>query len=72
MLFSAKEMILKRKSVRTFDGKGLSDDDLAFLEKTIRNLSVPFSVQPQFRILNAKEYGLSSPVVVGEEWYLLG
>ncbi len=72
MLFSAKEMILKRKSVRTFDGKGLSDDDLAFLEETIRNLSVPFSVQPQFRILNAKEYGLSSPVVVGEEWYLLG
>ena len=33
MSFSAKEMIPKRKSVRSFDGRPLSDGDKAALEQ---------------------------------------
>lgn len=70
MLFSAKEMIQKRKSVRSFDGRVLSDNDKAALEQYIQNVSNPFDVPVEFHLLDAKEYDLSSPVVVGADQYI--
>ena len=70
MTFSAKEMIKQRKSVRTFDGKALSDEDRNNLENYINSLSNPFDVPIYFRLLDAKEHQLSSPVIVGEHTYL--
>lgn len=70
MTFSAKDMILKRKSVRTFDGKPLSDADRKKLEDYINTLTNPFDVPVDFRLLDAKEHKLSSPVIVGENTYL--
>lgn len=70
MNFSAKEMIRKRKSVRTFDGRPLSDADRKNLEDYIHTLTNPFDVPVEFRLLDAKEHDLSSAVIVGENTYL--
>ncbi|MBR1709460.1 MAG: nitroreductase family protein [Clostridia bacterium] len=70
MSFSAKEMIRKRKSVRSFDGRALRSEDRAALEQFIRAEENPFGVPVDFRLLEAKEYGLSSPVIVGADLYL--
>ena len=70
MSFSAKEMILQRKSVRTFDGKTLSEEDRKNLEGYIQSPANPFGVPVGFRLLDAKEHQLSSPVIVGEHTYL--
>ena len=48
MLFSAKKMIQKRKSVRSFDGRSLGYNDRAALEQYIRNVSNPFDVPVEF------------------------
>lgn len=70
MEFSAKEMIRKRKSVRTFTGEALRREDRAGLEGFIRSQTNPFNVPVEFRLLEAKEYRLSSPVIVGDDLYL--
>ncbi len=70
MIFSAKDMIRQRKSVRTFDGRPLSDADRNKLEDYINTLTNPFAVPVEFRLLDAKEHNLSSPVIVGENTYL--
>lgn len=70
MPYSAKEMIKKRKSVRTFDGRPLSRAHVQALEQHIRTAENPFGVPVTFRLLDTKAHGLSSPVIVGEEMYL--
>ena len=70
MAFSAKEMIKKRKSCRSFDGAPLRVMDRAALEKYIEDVSNPFDVPVEFRLLDAKEYGLMSPVVAGADVYM--
>ena len=70
MLFPAKEIIRNRKSVRSFDGRPLSDKDRTALEQYIQNVPNPFDVPVEFRMLDAKEHGLSSPVVVGADQYI--
>lgn len=63
-------LIRQRKSVRTFDGKPLSAEDRSALEAYVASLTNPFSVPISFRLLDAKAYGLSSPVIVGADTYL--
>ena len=70
MSFSAKEMIRKRKSVRSYDGRGLGPEDKAALEQYIQTVTNPFDVPVEFRLLPAKEHKLSSPVIVGEKYYI--
>ena len=70
MSFSVKEMIKKRKSVRSFDGRALRSEDRASLDQFIQSQANPFDVSVDFRLLDAKEYGLSSPVIVGADLYL--
>ena len=70
MAFSAKEMIKKRKSCRSFDGAALKVMDRAALERFIGDVGNPFDVPVEFRLLDAKEYDLSSPVVVGADVYM--
>ena len=64
------ELIRKRRSVRTFDGKPLSMGDRSALETYTMSMTNPFSIPIAFRLLDAKEYGLSSPVIVGADTYL--
>ncbi len=70
MSFSAKEMMQKRKSVRTYDGRGLRQKDKAALEQYIQAASNPFDIPVEFRLIRAKEHKLSSPVIVGEKYYI--
>ena len=66
------ELVRHRRSVRTFDGNALKKEDenniLAFAEK----LENPFGLPITFRVLNAKENGLSSQVIVGAETFIAG
>ncbi len=70
MTFSAKEVIKRRKSVRTFDGRQLSTEDRNNLEKYISSLTNPFGVPVEFQLLEAEEHQLTSPVILGEHTYL--
>jgi len=70
MALSMKELMRHRKSVRTFDGRPLTDGDRRSLEEAVSALGNPFGVPVTFRLLNAKENGLTSPVIVGAEEYL--
>ena len=70
MAFSAKDAIRKRKSVRSFTGEALRSEDRAALEEFIRTQTNPFHVPVEFRLLEAKEHKLSSPVIVGDKLYL--
>ena len=70
MTFSAKEMVKQRKSVRTFDRKPLSDADRKSLEAFVSSMDNPFGVPVEFRLLDAKDNRLSSPVIIGEAAYL--
>ena len=64
------DLIRQRKSVRTFDGKPLSLEDRSALEAYTASPTNPFSVPITFRLLDVKEHGLSSPVIVGADTYL--
>ena len=66
------ELIKTRKSVRTFDGRPLSAEDKARLERYTESISNPFGVPVRFVLLDAAEKGLSSPVLSGEPMYVAG
>ena len=64
--------IMGRKSVRTFDGKPVSAEDRERLERYIPSIRNPFDIPVRFVLLDAKEYGLSSPVLTGETLFVAG
>ena len=66
------ETIRGRKSVRSFDGRPVSAEDRARLEAYIASVGNPFGVPVRFVLLDAKEHGLSSPVITGESLYAAG
>ena len=66
------EIIKGRKSVRTFDGMMIGEDQRKNLEEYMKDIPNPFNVPVDFVLLNAKEHGLSSPVIAGEELYVAG
>ena len=66
------ELIRARKSVRTFDGTPLREEDRAKLAQYLTCIETPFDVPMEFRMLDAKAHGLSSPVVTGTELYAAG
>ena len=63
-------MIRKRKRVRSFVGRVLKNEDREALDQFIRSDTNPFDVPVDFRLLEAKANGLSSPVIVGTNLYL--
>ncbi|MBQ2547016.1 MAG: nitroreductase [Clostridia bacterium] len=67
---SYMELMKKRKSVRTFDGRPLTAEDREKLAAAIAGIGNPFGIPVEFRILDAAEYGLTSPVIVGAHAYL--
>lgn len=66
------EHIKNRRSVRTFDGRELAKtdmDNLTVFAKTIEN---PYKIPVDFKLMNAKEYGLNCPVTVGTDLFIGG
>ena len=70
MSTSVKEIIRRRKSVRTYSGEPLRSEDRQKLNEFLKTVENPFGVPVEFRFLDAKEYALSSPVIVGTEEYV--
>ena len=66
------ELIMTRKSVRTFDGRLLTDADKKKLCAFIATISNPYGIPVEFVLLDAEEHGLSSPVIQGEHLYVAG
>ena len=66
------KIIKERKSVRTFDGRPVSTEDRERLEQYVQTITNPFGIPVRFVLLDAKEHGLSSPVLSGETLYAAG
>ena len=69
---SLLELIRTRKSVRSFDGKDLQRKDLDKLRMYASEIENPFGIPVEFVFLDAGMYGLSSPVLSGEKYYVCG
>lgn len=66
------EIVKVRKSVRTYNGEKLSDEHRRLLEEYVKGISDPFDIPVEFVFMDAKEHGLSSPVLSGEVLYAAG
>lgn len=66
------ETIKGRKSVRTFDGNPLSREHREKIEECMKSIPNPFDIPVECKLLDAEEYGLSSPVLTGEKLYVAG
>ncbi len=67
-----EELVRSRRSVRTFDGRALSAEDKEKLVAFTEKIANPYGLPVKFKFLNAKEHGLSCPVVSGTELYAGG
>ncbi len=59
-----------RRSVRTFDGRLLNNEDLKKIEELTSKADNPYGIEIEYRFLKPEEYGLKSPVLSGETLYL--
>ncbi|MGX8706218.1 MAG: nitroreductase family protein, partial [bacterium] len=71
-MMGAMELIRSRRSVRSFDGKPLTSTELEGLLKCANDVKTPFGLPIEWRILNAKEHGLTSPVITGTDTWIAG
>ena len=66
------KLIRERRSVRTYDARPLTPDDLQKLREQIDQIDNPYQIPVGFKLLDAKEHGLSSPVLCGDTLYVGG
>ena len=66
------EHIQNRRSVRTFDGRELSKNDIEKLAAFAKTIENPYKIPVGFKFMNAKEYGLNCPVTVGTDLFVGG
>lgn len=65
-----QELIMTRKSVRTFDKRPLSKEDKEKLCAYMENIENPYGIPVKFVWLDTEKYGLSSMVIKGESDYI--
>lgn len=65
-----KDIIMTRKSVRTFDGRKIMPEDKAKICAFMRNIENPYGIPVSFHWLDSEENSLSSPVIKGEDDYI--
>lgn len=66
------EIIRQRRSVRTYDGRKLSQKDKNSLCAFAENAKNPFGIPVKFKLMTADENGLTCPVVTGTDLYIGG
>ena len=64
------ELARARRSVRSFDGGGIGAEEREKLLAFAAAIENPWGLPVEFRLLDAAEHKLSSPVITGERWYL--
>lgn len=66
------ETIRSRRSVRTFDGAALRPEDAQKIMDYAESVKNPYDIPITWKLLDAKEHGLSSPVIVGTDVFIAG
>ena len=66
------ETIHERRSVRTFDGTPLRAQDTEQILAFAESAENPYRIPITWKLMHAKETGLSSAVIVGEDAFLAG
>ncbi len=72
MMKNITEHIRKRRSVRTYNGKTLDTDTKQKLAGFMETIENPFQIPVAYKFLEAKEHGLTCPVVTGTELFVGG
>ena len=66
------ELIRTRRSVRTFDGEPLHQEDADRILAFAQDAQNPYGLPIEWRLLSAKDHGLSSPVIAGTDAWIAG
>ena len=66
------ELIRTRRSVRTFDGAPLRQEDADRILAFSREAENPYGLPIEWRLLSAKGHGLTSPVIAGTDAWIAG
>lgn len=66
------EVIRNRRSVRTFDGTQLKEEDARKILEFAEKVENPYDIHIIWKILDAVKYGLTSPVILGTNTYIAG
>ena len=66
------DVIRRRRSVRSFDGRELSPAHRARLQELAAATENPWGLPVTFALLDGRENGLSSPVITGTDLWLAG
>ena len=66
------DLIRKRRSVRTFDGTPLREEDADAILEFASRVENPFGLPVEWKILDGKKEGLSSPVITGTNTFIAG
>lgn len=66
------EAIRNRRSVRTFDGTPLRQEDAQMIMEFAEKIENPYDIPISWKLLDAKKEGLASPVIVGTDTYIAG
>ena len=67
------DAIKERKSVRTFNkNKAIEPSLLEEIKEFMNKQTNPYGLKIEWFLLNSEEYNLSSPVIVGEKYYIIG
>ena len=64
------KLIRERRSVRTYDGRPLSEEHTDRLRRFMEDVPNPYGIPVGFRLLDAKRDGLSSPVLNRAETFV--
>ena len=64
------DTVRSRRSVRSFDGKPLAENEANELLSFCRSIENPYGLPLEWVILDTDKTGLSSPVIVGEKAYI--
>ena len=63
-------LVRTRRSVRTFDGRALTKEDIENLSLFMSKIENPYEIPVEFKLLDAKKQKLSCPVVVGTDLFV--
>ena len=66
------QIIRHRRSVRTFDGRALSQEDARQLLEYAAQADNPYGLPVTWKIMSAGKHGLSSPVITGTDAWIAG
>lgn len=64
------ELVRRRRSVRTYDGREVNENDLKKLALFMEKIENPFGIPIGFKFLDGKKHALPCPVVSGTDLYV--